>query len=370
MSTIYSSDALRQVPTPALVLDAVVVHRNVQRLADYAAQARINVRPHTKTHKLRSLAQLQLAAGAIGLTAAKASEAEAISDVGEDLLVAYPPIGPLRARRLARLANDRTVRTAVDTLQAVDEISAAAVAEQTTVGLLVELDVGMRRTGVRSPADTLPLAQAIDRAVNVRLDGIMVYPGHIWNAVEDQPNALGAVDDLLASTINLWTDFGLEARIVSGGSTPTAYQSHLVRHLTEIRPGTYIFNDMNTVRGGYCTLTDCAARVLATVISDAVADQVVIDAGSKTLSSDLCLPVPTSGYGYLVEYEGAMITRLSEEHGQVDITMCQSKPVVGERVTVIPNHICPCVNLQESVWWAEPHEALRQLTVDARGKIQ
>lgn len=361
---------MRQIPTPALVLDAASVRRNVQRLADYAAKAKINIRPHTKTHKLRSLAKLQLAAGAVGITAAKVSEAESICDPGDDLLVAYPPIGPLRALRLAKLAHDRTVRVAVDTPQAIDEMSSAAAAEQTTIGLLVELDVGMKRTGVQSPIEALSLAQSIDRAVNLRLDGILVYPGHIWSPAEDQPNSLLAVDELLASTISLWTKLGLEARIVSGGSTPTAYQSHLMTHLTEIRPGTYIFNDMNTVWGGYCTLADCAAQVLATVVSDAVPGQVVIDAGSKTLSSDLCLSAPASGYGYVVEYDGAKIIRLSEEHGQVDITMCQSKPVVGERVTVIPNHICPCVNLQESVWWADSNEPLQQLTVEARGKIQ
>ena len=313
---------------------------------------------------------MQLEAGAIGVTVAKIGEAEVISAANTDILVAYPPVGHSRAARLATLARDRTIRAAVDSIAAIEEMSAAAQSTNTTVGLLVEIDVGMGRTGVPSPAATLPLAQAIDRTPNVRLDGIMIYPGHIWEPVDRQDEPLRAVDVLLEQTIDLWSQHGLAATIVSGGSTPTAYQSHLVRHVTEIRPGTYIFNDMNTVRGGFCSLADCAARVVATVISDAVAGQVVIDAGSKTLSSDLCIPAKDKGHGYIVEYPEARITRLSEEHGQVDISACGPRPAIGERVTVIPNHICPCVNLQESVWWATPDESLRPMHVDARGKIQ
>jgi D-serine deaminase-like pyridoxal phosphate-dependent protein len=312
---------------------------------------------------------MQLAAGAIGLTAAKATEAEAISGPGEDVLLAYPPVGPARAEVLASLARDRTVRAAVDSLFAIEVASVAASAAGTTIGLLVDLDVGMGRTGVKTPEESLLLAQSIERAPGVRLDGIMIYPGHIWQPVDRQRDALETVSQLIQQVIDVWERHGLSASIVSGGSTPTAYQSHFVRQLTEIRPGTYVFNDMNTVRGGFCALGDCAARIVATVISNAVPGQVVIDAGSKTLSSDPCISSPTSGHGHVVEYPEARITRLTEEHGQVDVTACGSRPKVGEWVTVIPNHICPCLNLQESVWWQEPNEPPRQLKVDARGKL-
>jgi D-serine deaminase-like pyridoxal phosphate-dependent protein len=363
-------DVVSQVATPALVIDSDTMRDNMHRLVDYAASVRLHVRPHTKTHKSRLLARVQLAAGAIGLTTAKISEAEIISDPGQDVLVAYPPIGSARAARLAELARDRTVRAAVDSLTAIMEVSAAACAASTTIGLLVDLDVGMRRTGVPSPEATLPLAQAIDRAPGLRLDGIMIYPGHIWEVADQQAAALQAVNQLVGRTIELWREHGLAAPIVSGGSTPTAYQSHLVSHLTEIRPGTYIFNDMNTVRGGFCSLRDCAARIVATVVSDAVSGQVVIDAGSKTLTNDVCIPARDTGFGFVVAYPDARITKLSEEHGQVDVTACPSRPAIGDRVTVIPNHICPCVNLQEFVWYAQSGEPLRQIPVDARGKIQ
>ncbi|HEX3598662.1 MAG TPA: alanine racemase, partial [Lacipirellulaceae bacterium] len=360
------NEKIQSLPTPALVIDATVARRNVKKLADYAASHGLKIRPHTKTHKLRRLAHMQLAAGAVGIAVAKVTEAEAISDPEQDVLLAYPPIGEGRADRLAVLARDRTMHAAVDSLAAIEATAAAAQATKTTVGLLVDLDVGLGRTGVESPAATLPLAQAIDRAANLRLDGIMIYPGHVWSKPNEQAAELKAVDDLVVETLELWAKHGLSAAIISGGSTPTAYQSHLMPHVTEIRPGTYVFNDMNTVRPGFATIEDCAARVVATVISDAVPGQVVVDAGSKTLARDAS-SVPDGGFGHVVEYPQARIKQLSEEHGQIDVRSCERRPKLGERVTIIPNHICPCVNLQSAIWWMAPDQPLEQIAVDARG---
>jgi len=146
-----------------------------------------------------------------------------------------------------------------------------------------------------------------------------------------------------------------------------AAKAPLVPQYTEIRPGTYVFNDMNTVRGGFCTLADCSARIYCTVISTAVKDQVVLDGGTKTFTSDLCIPARDSGHGYIVEYPEAKITALSEEHGQVDVSRCDKRPKIGERVSIVPNHICPCVNLQEAIWWHEADGSLQKIKVDARG---
>jgi D-serine deaminase-like pyridoxal phosphate-dependent protein len=365
-----SHPELAELATPALVLHGPRVRHNIQQLADYAATVGIGIRPHTKTHKSREIARLQLDAGAIGITVAKVSEAEAISDPDDDVLLAYPPVGVGRAERLAQLAHDRTMRAAIDSLSAVEQVSAAARSAGSTVGLLVDFDIGLGRTGVQSAQETLVLAKAIDHAANVRLDGIMIYPGQIGSLPTEQANELKAIDALVAEALALWAKHGLVARIISGGSTPTAYQSHLISHQTEIRPGTYLFNDMNTVRGGYCTLNDCAARVLATVISTARPGHIVLDAGSKTLAADPPSSPPDAGYGHIVEYPEARIIRLNEEHGQADVRACPRKPKVGDRVTVIPNHICPCVNLRDSMWWWDPGDSLRRLPVDARGRIE
>ncbi|MEX0677236.1 MAG: alanine racemase [Pirellulales bacterium] len=360
---------LNELATPAMVVDAGTVFRNLERLADYGDEHELAIRPHTKTHKSRQLAQLQLEAGAVGLTAAKVGEAELMAEVADDVLLAYPAIDPARTARLAHLAAHVTLRVAVDSKLGAKLIGDAANRAKATVGILVDLDVGLGRTGLQTPGEALKLAQFVDATAGLRLDGLFCFPGHITEPAAEQTLALAAVSDKLAETLDLWADHGLQARIVSGGSTPTAFQSHLVPEYTEIRPGTYIYNDMNTVRGGYCARDDCAARIISTVVSNAVPGQVVIDGGSKTLTMDRCWPAPDSGHGYIVEYPEAVIKRLSEEHAQVDIRACGRAPQLGERVTVIPNHICPCVNLQDSVWWRDVEGQLVELVIDARGLL-
>ena len=358
-----------EVPTPALVVDAAIARRNIQRMADYVRRHNLRLRPHTKTHKSKMLARLQRDAGAPGLTVAKAGEAEVMREISEDILVAYPAIDPIRCRRLAALARSACVRVAVDTAAGIEALAAAATAAGGTIGILVELDVGMERTGVATAAETLALAQLVARQAGLRLDGLLCYPGNIWAPADSQGPLLAVVSARLEEAIALWSRHGLEAKNVSGGSTPTALQSHLVKPYTEIRPGTYIYNDMNTVHGGYCTPHDCAARIVCTVVSDAVRNQVIVDGGTKTFTSDLCLPARESGHGFIVEYPNAKIVRLSEEHGRVDVSRCARRPKVGERVTVIPNHICPCVNLYDAFWWVEDNGEARQIPVGARGLL-
>ncbi|REK08973.1 MAG: D-TA family PLP-dependent enzyme [Planctomycetota bacterium] len=360
---------LDHVPTPALVIDSKTVLRNLQRMAEYGLRYELDMRPHTKTHKSRQMAELQMEGGAIGLSAAKVGEAEMMSEVASDILLAYPAIDPARTARLAKLASHVTVRVAVDSTTGVKLIAAAANRAKATVGILVDLDVGMGRTGVQTANQALKLAQVVDGTPGVRFDGLFCYPGHIHLPPDEQGPLLDAVSRKLGQTLDLWAEHGLQARIVSGGSTPTAFQSHLVGEYTEIRPGTYIYNDINTVRGGYCQLEDCAASIISTVISTAVPGQVVLDAGTKTLTSDRCSYDPESGHGYIVEYPQAVIGKLTEEHAQVDVRKCDRVPELGQRVTVIPNHVCPCINLQDVVWWHDEGGQLVDLPIDARGLL-
>jgi D-serine deaminase-like pyridoxal phosphate-dependent protein len=356
-------------PTPAILIDVPTVRRNVRRLAEYAKQHNLKLRPHTKTHKSKLLGRMQVEHGAAGLTVAKVGEARVMAQVTDDLLLAYPAVDPSRCDAIADLAHRKSVRVAIDSTEAADALSASARRAGASLRILVDLDVGLHRTGVQTPHEALTLAQHVSSKPNLRLDGLFFYPGHVKGPSPEQERQLRQVDALLQETLDLWKRHSLEAKTVSGGSTPTAYQSHLVTRMTEFRPGTYVFQDMNGVRGGYATLDDCAARVVATVVSTAVPDQFVIDAGSKTLASDRCSPAPDSGFGHVVEYPQAKITKLTEEHGQVDATACERRPKVGERVTVIPNHICPCINLHDNVWWREEREPPRQIPVEARGMV-
>lgn len=356
-----------QLFTPAIVIDAAVVRRNLQRLADYTRRHNLRVRPHTKTHKSAQLARLQLEYGAQGLTVAKAGEAEVMSRATDDLLVAYPVVDEARARALAALAQGRHIKVAVDSQAAIDVLSRAAHSAGATLGVLVDLDVGLHRTGVQNPEDAVALARYAKSRSSLALEGLFFYPGHIKDASDTSIAQLKQVGDLVERTLELWRK-DLPAAIVSGGSTPTAFISHHLPSVTEIRPGTYIFYDMNGVHGGYAKIEDCAARIHATVVSTAVPGQFVLDCGSKTLTSDRCGPAPDSGHGHILEYPQAKITKLTEEHAQVDANGCDPLPKPGDRVTVIPNHICPCVNLQDSVYWHDDGRIIR-LAVDARGKV-
>jgi D-serine deaminase-like pyridoxal phosphate-dependent protein len=357
------------IPTPAVVIDLPKVRHNIAKLAAYGRQHRLAIRPHTKSHKSVEMARLQLQAGATGLTVAKAGEAQVMAEACNDILVAYPAFDPHRRSVLCQLAQSKTIRIAVDSQFAVEALADAARSANVTLGILVDIDVGHHRTGVQSPQESLNLAQFIARTGGVQLDGMLCYPGHLKQPASEQIESLKVVAAILQQSLDLWKRSGLQAKIVSGGSTPTAYQSHLVPQLTEIRPGTYIYNDASVLAGGYCTLDHCAATVVATVISTAVKNKFVLDAGSKTLTQDRRSHDPdTAGFGYLVEYPDAVITRLSEEHGEVDASKCANRPNLGDRLHIIPNHICPCINLHDTVWLQEAGQ-LRSLQIDARGKV-
>lgn len=357
------------VATPALVIDLAVVERNLSRMAEYAASHGLTLRPHAKTHKSLRLGRRQLELGALGLTVAKVGEAEVMAEVCSDLLIAYPAFDDARRHRIAALTRVATVRVALDSLEGVAALADAAAGAESRVGVLVDLDVGNGRTGVQSTQAVVAMARAVERCGALRFDGLFCYPGHIRSRPAEQGVVLGEVNRLLEEAVAGLESAGLPPGVVSGGSTPTAWSSHLVSRLTEVRPGTYIFNDMSTVVGGYCSLADCAAQVICTVVSEAVPGKVVIDAGSKALAADRNAIEPDAGYGWVVEYPKARIVRLSEEHGEVDVSRCEHRPRLGERVGVIPNHICPCVNLVDQAWLRTESEGLEPLRVDARGRV-
>ena len=355
------------VATPALVVDVARARRNMTRLIEYLMPLGIAMRPHTKTHKSLRMAQMQLDSGARGLSCAKVGEAEVMAHVCNDIMIAYPALDRARTTRIAELAKKITVRVAVDSQLAVDALAQAAGAAGVTVGVLVDIDLGARRTGVQTVEQALDLAKCVDRTGGVRLDGLFYYPGHVRDHFEQKFKPLAAT---LEQAIALWRAHGLDAGIVSGGSTPSQYWTHLLPMTTEIRPGNGIYFDRNALSIGYCAQHDCAAKIITTVVSNTVPGKVVLDAGSKTLTSDLLLGATGhGGYGLLEQYPEAVITKLSEEHGEVDVSNCPKPPQLGERVSVIPNHICVAVNMQTYVYFKDEHGQLEQAPVDTRGML-
>jgi D-serine deaminase-like pyridoxal phosphate-dependent protein len=358
--------SLENLETPAALVDMDRVEANLRRVDTYARQHGLRWRPHTKTHKVPELAALQLQAGASGLTVATPHEAEVMASISDDVLLAYPPVGAARLARLMRLPARVRLTVALDSRQVLQGLSAAARQAGRTVGVLVELDLGMRRVGVQSPAEALALAQEISTAEGVQYRGIIFYPGHVRSLLSEQDAALSSLSSQLEEFMGTLASAGLKPEVVSGGSTPTLWRSHEVRGLTEIRPGINILNDRNTAAVGACGWDEWAYTVLATVVSTAVPDQAVIDAGAKALAKEEGL-APEGGYGALLEWPDVVVRGLSEEHGLLDLTGTEWRPRVGDRVRVVPNHVCASVNLHERLWAVRGGTVERALSVTGRG---
>jgi len=357
--------------TPALVIDLDVMDRNLRRVQDYASANRLRLRPHTKTHKIPALGRRQVQLGAAGLTVAKTTEAEVMLQAGSpDLLIAYPVIGRAKLLRVAELAKKVQLTIALDSVEAITALGKAASELDFKVGVLAEFDAGLHRVGVEPGEALLELAKTVARFPNLRFEGVTFYPGHIKDIRQDSDCAMSQLDELVARAVEIVERAGFEVSVVSGGSTPTLYESHRVTRLNEIRPGTYIFNDRNTWLSGACELEDCAASVVATVVSTAVPGQMIIDGGSKTFSSDRAIVADAPGFGYLREAPEAVFGKMNEEHGFVEISQTGRSWRMGDKVRVIPNHICVAMNLHEQVYGIRDGEVVERWRVEGRGRLQ
>lgn len=361
--------SLLELETPAAVVDLDRMEANLDRLATYARTHGLALRPHVKTHKTPALAAEQLRRGAAGITVATLHEAEVMAAVADDVLLAYPPVGKARIARLLALPEHVRITVALDSHDALEPLAAAAAAAGRTIGVLVEIDVGMRRCGVTRPDEAVALAAAAARLDGVEYRGVMFYPGHIREHVDEQGPALDRLAADLARFIDALAAAGLAPAVVSGGSTPAAFASHRIPGVTEIRPGTYIFNDRTTAHVGACAWEDCAYAVLATVVSTAVPGQAVIDAGAKALFREEVRGGTGSapGFGALRDRPDVVVRAMSEEHGILDLSRTDWRPRIGDRVLVVPNHVCVSVNLHERMWGVRGGRVETCWTIAARG---
>jgi len=347
-------DAL-ELDTPALYVDLDVLERNIAQMQEQCRAWGVALRPHVKTHKIAEIAQMQLDAGAIGITVAKLGEAEVLP--GDDVLVAYPLQKP-KLPRLKELAKTRRVKVAVDSVDVARDLEGIAT--------LVEIDVGVGRCGAQSPEQAVEIAKACSD-----FQGIFYWPS--WLDEAGFRTACVKIDAVLAALAAA----GFEAKIVSGGSTPGAAKTPLIPQTTEIRPGTYVFYDASSMAAKVCQEADCALRVLTTVVSTAVPGQCVIDAGSKTFSSDQT--VGSGTFGHFVGRSWTM-RKMNEEHGYVEphpLTPSpfgrggtNREPRVGEKVWVVPSHVCATVNLHDEIWYGRRGRVDGSWKVAARGKVR
>lgn len=359
--------------TPALIVDIDKLRYNIDDMAAFAAANGISLRPHVKTHKTPQIAKLQLEAGAVGLTVAKLSEAEVFIEAGcDDILVAYPLVGSTKHRRLLELCQRAHISTVVDHSDIAEALSKSMRADGIELSVMVEVDTGLSRCGVAPGEPARDLAQLIDRLPGLRFAGLLTHEGHAQLAgAPDQVRATGlGAGEMMAETAELLRKSGLEAPTISVGLTATAKITATVAGVTETRPGIYAFYDRSEVLHQVVQPERCAARVLTTVATRPAADRIILDAGTKALTSDRAgVSPPVAGHGIVLGHPDWEVRILSEEHGATAVPP-DDPARIGDRVEVIPNHICPVINLFDSMYITQGDRVIDQWTVAARGKSQ
>lgn len=347
------------VDTPNVLIDLDVAEANIRRYQAYCDSHGIRLRPHIKTHKLPQLAIAQIAAGAVGITCQKISEAEAmLADGGiDDILLTYNIVGAHKLARLRELAARVNLSVVADSTAVVDGLSATFADARAPLTVLVECDTGAHRCGVASPEAAASLATHIATAPGLRFGGLMTYPPNGGTAAA-QAWLLDAKTRIEAG--------GLPVPVVSSGGSPDMWRAHEAPVVTEYRIGTYIYNDRSLVQRGVCQWADCALTVLVTVVSVPDAHRAVIDAGSKVLTSDL---LGQKGYGHVLGRPDIVIDQLSEEHGR----LVSDGPLdlrVGDRLRIVPNHACVVSNMMDTVTTVRGDEVVGEVAVAARGRVR
>jgi D-serine deaminase-like pyridoxal phosphate-dependent protein len=350
------------IATPALVVDTDVLDANIADMAAYARGQGLALRPHAKTHKSLQVAKRQLAAGAVGLTVATVGEAEAFAAAGvEDLFIAYPLwVDVDKGRRLTRLLDRATVSLGVDSAEAGRALAAQLGDARGRLGVLVEVDSGHHRSGV-APADAGRLAGELSHC-GLNVCGVFTFPGHSYSPGA-RADVAAAEDQALARAGGSLADHGIEAKVVSGGSTPTATVTS-AGALNELRPGVYVFGDAQQWELGTISPDRIALTCLATVVSHA-GGNVVLDSGSKAIGADRS--AWATGHGRLIDHQEARIVQLSEHHAVVAWPEATPTPEIGSRVRVVPNHVCNAVNLVDELVAVQGGRVVERWPVVARG---
>lgn len=359
MTTPLAAKIAREYGTPALVIDMERVERNIARIQAICDTAGVANRPHIKTHKSPVLAQLQIQAGAQGITCQKLGEAEVMAEAGLDnILISYNLIGEEKIARLGALLTRTNVTVAADNAVVIAGLSNAGIAAGRPLPVVVECDTGRKRAGVETPAEAIGLAKQIADTPGLTFAGFMLYPTETgWQEAQQFYN------DALSGVRHL----GLNPSIVSTGGSPNLKNVGKLEGATEHRPGTYIYNDRMQVAAGVATWDDCALHVYSTVVSRAAPERGILDAGSKTLTSD---SGGLDGYGLILEHPEAKIARFAEEHGFLDLSKTNSRPAVGDVVRIVPNHVCVVINMADEVVMVRGDEIIGTLPIAARGKLR
>ena len=360
--------------TPCIIIDENILQRNIASMARIAQNAKVKLRPHAKTHKIPEIAKMQIGQGAIGITVAKVSEAEVMSQNGIDnIFIAYPLVGEMKIERALVLNKKITLILGVDSLAQAKILAAKAKSDGQILEIRMEVDTGLRRTGVPYN-EAIYLARELVKIDGLKLTGIYTFRGMVYNGktTDDRKKAGLQEGKLMLDLAEMLRKEGIAIKDVSVGSTPTSEFAAQVNGVTEIRPGTYVFQDACQAKLGVCSLDDCAASILASVISIPTNDLAVIDGGSKTFATDVppnTFPHNLEGFGVVQRDKNLILERLSEEHGMIKIKEGAGRLQVGQHLLIIPNHICPTINLHNKAYVIRDGKVSMKMEIKARGMV-
>jgi D-serine deaminase-like pyridoxal phosphate-dependent protein len=352
--------------TPCLVIDLDRVEANIHRLQADLDAAAVALRPHFKTHKLVPIARMQLEAGAAGITTGTLGEAEVLADAGiDDVFVAYPvwAVGP-KAARIRALHERVRLSVGIDSAEGAGSLAAAVHGTARPLDVLVELDAGIRRTGVDGPDEAVRVARAA-RAAGLLVRGVFTHGGHAYAGPDAA--AAAAMDEVrvLTEAAEALAADGIEVETLSAGSTPTRIAAARPG-VTEIRAGTYVLNDHQQVVLGSAAGADVAAHVAATVVSRPAPDRAILDAGAKSLTKDRAEYL--EGFGFVAAYPQAVLDRVFDYHGRLVARGGSPLPELGAVVMVAPNHVCPVVDLFDKAVMVRGGRIVDRWRIDGRGR--
>ncbi|MBE5971375.1 MAG: D-TA family PLP-dependent enzyme [Lachnoclostridium sp.] len=364
-----------ELDTPSLLVDYDIFMNNLTFMQEYADRNHVALRPHTKTHKSPELANIQLEAGACGIAVAKTGEAEIMAAHGlTDIFIANEVVGDQKLKRIRKLAESVTISFGVDCPEHVEAAERIFAAAEKPAEVLIEIEVGENRSGIIEENDFFALLDTLKRCPHVHLKGLFSHDGNCYSAESVEACtqiAVGAQERTLHFA-KLAEDYGFPCEVISYGSTPTFMnQVPILPGITELRPGTYALMDASQ-GNAIGTLERCAASVLATVISRPTSERVILDVGAKgmTMQSRTVGICATPGKGTLPDYPGVTIDHMYDEHAIIYNAAFRDQVRVGDKVRIIPVHICPVCNLYDTMYLIQGEEVIREVKIACRGALR
>lgn len=355
------------ISTPFVWVDLDIMEDNITKMTSGLQKYGVRHRPHVKTHKSIEIAKMQLAAGAVGITCAKISEARVMAEAGiRDILIAYSTIGQDKMERLGKLMAIADLKVTVDNMLAAKQLSDLAISKQTEIKAYIEVASHIKRGGVKFGEQLVAFTQQVKQLDGIVVEGLFGYCG-IRPNLKTREDIRGYAKEEAANLVrarDLLTTNGFEVKCLSGGSSVTSVFPEELAPLTESRAGNYVFYDKHYADLGAVSLEHCALKVRTTVISKVEAGYVTIDAGSKTLGSDT---KDNKGFGYIVNHPVSKLYKLNEEHGFVQYDLSQDSFEIGQLIDIIPNHSCILPNLCDYIYAFRKGQFERKIRIDARG---